>query len=173
MSGAATPNSQRNAVSLAYSAIFAIAGLLTLIGALTLIASYDTDFPVWSHEGVLVDATGSKGRRAMFRNNTTLVIKTGQGTVDRLEVKSSDKYQNVSKIRQKARSLLGRRIVYYRKGRNSGRLVSVRTVDGEVIVSAEHTLAAERFTGWWMVIFGPLFGLMGILLLLFSKSKKR
>jgi hypothetical protein len=100
--------------------------------------------------GTLVGATGSKGR---FGNNTTLIIENSSGNLERFEVKSSIKVREVSRIRAKARSLIGEEVIYT-ISTPFEELLAVRTRDGGAIVTRQHILESEQFTGWAGAIGG-------------------
>ena len=117
-----------------------------------------------SHDGILLEATGSSGARGLH-NNTTLRIQRSNNRIEGFEVGSYWRLSEVARIRDTANMHAGSRIVYYREGSESGRLISVRTVAGETIVSAEHTLAVEQFTGWGIFLSGAALGLVSLILL--------
>ncbi|MCR9270493.1 MAG: hypothetical protein NXH72_10935 [Hyphomonadaceae bacterium] len=152
--------------------IWSIAGIFLLYGLFSILTSLDSNFETTSHEGILVEATGSSGIRGLH-NNTTLRIEKADGRIEEREVKSSHRFGDIAKIRDQARTFIGKRIVYYTKGNSgSGRLVSVRSVGGDEIVSAEHTLRAQRFTGWATLIGGAVLGLLSFVPGIFGRSRR-
>ncbi|MBK8198531.1 MAG: hypothetical protein IPK75_09185 [Acidobacteria bacterium] len=106
--------------------------------------------------GTLVGANNSQGSRGMH-NNTTLVIQSRYGKREQFEVKSSMRLREVSRIRAKARDLIGSKIIYT-VAPYGNELLAARTIDGVEIVSRSHTTEAKQFTGWGMAVGG--FGLM-------------
>lgn len=137
--------------------LWGLAGLFMLVGLSVSIGSIQQPDQTVSQSGILLDATGPSGRG----NNTTLIIRADDGAIERLEVKSSLRVRDIPKIRAKALAHKGQRVVYHRIGERTGRLVSVETANGNTIVSAEHTLAAARFTGGAMLIAGIILGVLG------------
>ena len=156
------PSNHSSAIATVNAAIacWVIAGIIILFGIFFLVGAQAPPSSTISHAGLLIDATDSSGARGLH-NNTTLVIQHDDGSVARKEIKSSLKFEEISKIRNLARSHIGERVVYYTSGPRDARLISARTTSGITIVTAEHALAADRFTGFGMVMFGILMGLVG------------
>ncbi|NQY39401.1 MAG: hypothetical protein HRT80_04800 [Henriciella sp.] len=140
-----------------------IGGLFLLVGSLMLLTDKNPG-PGVSHDGILLEATGSKGPRGLH-NNTTLRIERADGKIENHEIGSSLRVSDVAKIRRTANRHAGEPIVFYRERRNSGRFISAETVSGEKLVSAAHTRAVEQFTAWGIFLSGVAMGLIGMLML--------
>lgn len=153
-----------NPFLIALSVVFLICGIVTLA------QPEPNGVEIIERSGLLLDAKGSKGPRGLH-NNTTLIILTPNGDQKAFEVKSSLRQTDISRIRNTARANKGKQIIYKTRSERFPKLISAETLDGTVIVSAEHTRSASLFTGWSMVVCAILLGGLGLNRLR-SKPKK-
>ena len=109
-----------------------------------------------------MDATDSSGVRGRH-NNTTLIIQNSAGETERYELGSTIQVRKIPEIRQLARAHKGAHFVYETFAHERGRLASVETTDGILIVSAQYTLAAVQFGAWMAILFGVILGTAGTL----------
>ncbi|MEL6859515.1 MAG: hypothetical protein AAFO74_14100 [Pseudomonadota bacterium] len=150
--------------------LWIVAGIFVLAGLGTMVVDRQPSAGV-AHAGILLGATGSSGAKGLH-NNTTLRIQRFNGKIESLEVRSSVRMSDIPKIRKQANQHVGERVVYYRRDRDFGRLISMRTVAGETIVSAAHTRAAQTFTAWGMLLSGLVIG-VGALLVVRGPRRSR
>lgn len=129
-------------------------GALLVFGGDVMLESMKKPIDAVERTGVLLNATDSRGR---FGNNTTLIIENRYGQQEKFEVGSTIEIREVSRIRDKARSLIGEPIVYL-VSIPAEELLSVHTLDGEQIVTRKYTLEAQQFSSWGLALFG--FGFM-------------
>jgi len=134
-----------------------VLGLFCLLIGFGFVAAPVTDKNSTISQGLLAGATASSGRRS---NNTTLVILSENGDVARFEVKSSIKYGEIKKIRQRANENRGVPITY---AAQQNRLYWVKFENGEELVSLAHMRAQRSWTGSMIFVFGILMGVFGFI----------
>ena len=110
---------------------------------------FKTVEPDRSRYGVVIGASDTKGRGA----NTTISILNNRGDLNEYQINSSFKTSEIRKIRSRVRTASKQKVEYitYDDGKE---LLSLRLMNGEVLVSGNHVLSAIKFTGWSMTISG-------------------
>lgn len=151
MRGAAT--SHRLQLSFAISVVMAVCGALLILAGGVSLAIADRVYPEPVRAGTLVSMPEPMFRRA---KSTWLVIEDESGEEFRLQVKSSIKINENRRIRKEARTLIGQEVLFVTDRRRAG-ILELRTADGTVVVSMQHTRNARYFGAWNGLFLGVFF----------------